>query len=449
MEMYFRSAVKRPQTRQQWSLWIEGAALLAVAPFLLFPTVIVEGTFLALCLLVLIWLLPLLFEWWPMPPATPLDVILLLWGLVLMVGIIVTADPDLTLPKATGLILGLAVWRSLQRVVQTRTQWYGAMAVLALLGVGFVLLGALDANWLFKIPALSTVLHLLPNDLISVPESPTAGVHANQIAGTLVFFIPLLYSVLIGLYAKNVSGWRFWGWLCLTGLASVFLLLTQSRTGWIAGAGSLLALFILWGVALPRSHRLRPIIWGALVLMLVVGAVAVAAVGPERLQELWQDPSQETAVGSLGSVSFRQEVWRWAIMATKDFPFTGTGLGTFRRVVRRLYPLDAQPTYDIAHAHNIFLQTALDVGLPGLVVYLALVITNIALGWQVAKRDEALRPLLLGLLGGLVATHIFGLTDALALGSKTGLIFWMMLALITAAHRLTTVPAPKPDVPVT
>ena len=45
-----------------------------------------------------------------------------------------------------------------------------------------------------------------------------------------------------------------------------------------------------------------------------------------------------------------------------------------------------------AHAHNIFLQTALDVGLPGLIVYLALLLLAFWLGWQVARGDETLRP---------------------------------------------------------
>jgi O-antigen ligase len=45
------------------------------------------------------------------------------------------------------------------------------------------------------------------------------------------------------------------------------------------------------------------------------------------------------------------------------------------RVVPVLYPLFTVPLdSDIAHAHNIFLQTALDLGIPGLVAYLALLI---------------------------------------------------------------------------
>ncbi len=142
----------------------------------------------------------------------------------------------------------------------------------------------------------------------------------------------------------------------------------------------------------------------------------------------------ETAVGNLGTITFRSEVWRWGILAVSDFPFTGTGLGSFRQVIHRFYPTTIAPTYDIAHAHNIFLQAALDVGLPGLVAYAALLLLAGYVGWQAARRSDYWRPVALGLLGGLIALHIFGLTDALALGAKPGLLFWWALGLLTALH---------------
>jgi putative inorganic carbon (HCO3(-)) transporter len=168
-------------------------------------------------------------------------------------------------------------------------------------------------------------------------------------------------------------------------------------------------------------------------------------IGPERLQQLWSDPAQETVVGRLNSIGFRQEVWQWAIEAIGDFPFTGTGLGTFRRVVQRFYPLDVPITYDISHAHNIFEQVALDVGLPGLVAYIAILLVAGVIGWQVARRDERLRPLAIGLTTGLITLHIYGLTDALALGSKTNLLFWLILGNLAAMKRVSEITSRNPN----
>ena len=46
------------------------------------------------------------------------------------------------------------------------------------------------------------------------------------------------------------------------------------------------------------------------------------------------------------------------------------------------------------------------------------------------------RPLSLGLLSGILALHIYGLTDALAPGSKPNLIFWYAVGLVFALVRL-------------
>jgi len=91
------------------------------------------------------------------------------------------------------------------------------------------------------------------------------------------------------------------------------------------------------------------------------------------------------------------------------------------------------PNFDIAHAHNIFLQTALDVGLPGLVAYLVLLIVAGVVCWQCARQGHGLvRWMALGLAAGLVGLHVYGLADAVALGAKPGVAFWMALGLIAA-----------------
>ncbi|MCP4362307.1 MAG: hypothetical protein GY796_30235, partial [Chloroflexi bacterium] len=59
--------------------------LLASAPFLLFPILHIEATFLALILTAVIWLLPLIIRPYPWPSPSPVDLLLLLWGCVLII----------------------------------------------------------------------------------------------------------------------------------------------------------------------------------------------------------------------------------------------------------------------------------------------------------------------------------------------------------------------------
>ena len=69
----------------------------------------------------------------------------------------------------------------------------------------------------------------------------------------------------------------------------------------------------------------------------------------------------------------------------QDFPFTGIGMGSFEQVTNLLYPLFIAPGGGITHAHNLFLQVAVDLGLPGLVAWLSILILVVAVSWRVYR----------------------------------------------------------------
>lgn len=417
--------------------WIEGGGLLAATPFLLFPSQFIIGTIFALVFVIVSWLFPLVARRRHFFPRTPFNVALLFWTLTLIVGIAVTTDPDLTLPKATGLILGLAWWRFIALTTQTKAQLYWHFAAFSLMGFGFILFGLLGIEWVNEIPFLLKIAERLPSRLIAIPESPAAGVGANQLAGTLL--IPLLF------FLSSFIGWRpvqrpklaLVGVGLLIAVIGGILLLTQSRSGWLGGIGGLFILLAVWTKISPPSPK-RNVIGLFLGVAIAIGIIGFIAIGPENIIDLWNNPSQETVIGQFGTLNFRKEVWQWAITGIQDFPFTGTGLGSFRRVVQRLYPIQVPFDYDIAHAHNIFFQVALDLGLPGLVAYLALLTIAAGIGWQAARQDEDLRPFALGLLAGLAGIHIYGQLDTLALGSKPNLLFWMGLGLLAAMKQIVS-----------
>jgi O-antigen ligase len=139
-----------------------------------------------------------------------------------------------------------------------------------------------------------------------------------------------------------------------------------------------------------------------------------------------------------GAVSWsaRLELWSRGLWAIADFPLTGTGLNMFRRMVWQLYPLfHFEYGKDIGHAHQTFLQVALDLGLPALVSYLALATGALVAGWHTYRESprRLTRSIALGGLVGLVAHLAWGFTDAVALGAKQGFLWWAVVALIAAA----------------
>jgi len=422
--------------------WAEGGVLVLTAPFLLFPTVKPLWTAAALVVILLTWLARGILTKSPWP-QTPLNGALLVWSVMVGVGVLVTAMPELTLAKATGLFLGIAVWRYCVYFLRAPGRLRWMTLGFLLLGLALTALGVLTTNWPSKIPFLQTLLAYLPKRLLALPEASAAGVHANQLGGTVVFYFPFVLSLFGGRPPRRRWLWRL-GIACATlGIAGL-LALTQSRSAWLGMWGGALALLLLWAL-MPLAKSPRRWLLAAAAGLLLLAMVGTWLIGPERLQRLIEEPSGMTALGSLTSLNFRYEVWRWALAAVQDFPFTGCGLGTFRQVVRLLYPVNVTPTYDIAHAHNIFLQVALDVGLPGLIAYLALLALAILSGLQTALRNTQLRAPALGLTAGLAALHIYGLMDALAPGSKPGVIFWYALGMLTALAQLPCAPHTPSD----
>ena len=133
----------------------------------------------------------------------------------------------------------------------------------------------------------------------------------------------------------------------------------------------------------------------------------------------------------------RLELWPRALYALADFPLTGLGMNGFRQAAPVLYPFASLPAdVDVAHAHNHLLQAGLDLGLPGLVAYLALWAISAALlrqSWQGATTAWQ-RALIVGLSGSMTAGWIFGIFDAIAIGARPGFLWWLLLALIVAVH---------------
>lgn len=380
-------------------------------------------------------------------PSTPLDLTLLLFYLMVGVGISVSADMSFTVPKAIGLAYGAAVFYAVVAGVRgsVRNLVYAILLFLAG-GAAAAVLGLSAVRWSsVKLPVLQGVAVRLPQRLIELPGAPE-GVSPNQLAGTLLWCIPValalaLASIVWGRSLRphfSKGQWMgflvvIWGSTLLQGTA---LLLTQSRSGLIGLAAALLFVFVL-------------VFWRFRRLMAVLLVVALAVVILLGINEGWRQTADRLAgTGSellvtnfddtVSTIEFRLAVWNRALQGIRDFPITGSGLGTFRQVQPILYPFfNMKSEGDIAHAHNHWLQTALDIGVPGLTAYLAIWLVGIGLIWRVGHRfDGWNRALAVGFAGSFLAYSVFGLMDAVAVGAKPGFLWWMLLGLIVAVYQM-------------
>ncbi len=364
---------------------------------------------------------------------TPLDVPLLIMMVMVAVSVGATFDLRLSFPKICGVFLGVALFYALANAVRTEGAIWVTVGLLLTGGVAVALISLVGTSWSrTKVPLLatqlSTLYEQLPALLRGVPRAEE-GFNANQVGGTLTLFIPLIAALLIQRVrqARLRLGW-FLSLLGLVGalaLTVTVLLLTQSRLSYASAALGLLLLGML------QKGWVRILS----VALLVLGVGVVAYVGFAPVADAMFDVHMVSTLDSDVSWAGRAETWRRALRVIRDHPLTGIGFDTLFPVIHARYPTFLLPAgQDVTHAHNFFLQVALDLGLPGLLAFLWLLVAWVRMVWQVRQRavSPAYRALALGLLCGGAAQLLFGVADAIALGQKPGLFLWTVFGLSTA-----------------
>lgn len=413
---------------------------LAVLPVVMFA---MPGRTLVLLLLPLFWVgRRLVTGHWLLP--TPLDWPIRLLAIMVGLSLWVSFDPAFSFPRVVAVWYGLALIYAIAWASSRSRQQMGLLVTLFLgMGLGIAVLSLLGTRWSLKFGPLGGIVDRLPN-LITLPGA-TDGFQPNQVAGVLLWVVPvaaaLSYTAIVGeqtvvgdFLQRHVIRLLL---LALTGGMGLVLLLTQSRGAWAGGAAALLLLLML------ALHRRPWLAWSVPVAAAILVAVIIQALGWERTQDILFTFRNAGAEAPLESLSIRQEIWVRGWYAVQDFPITGMGMNTFRRVVPVLYPFFAlSGVEDIAHAHNQFLQTALDVGIPGLVGYVGMWLAAAAMlhqSWRHSS-DPWTRTCAAGFAASLLAFFIYGLTDAIAFGAKPGFLFWYLFGLIAGLHQQVVAP---------
>lgn len=354
---------------------------------------------------------------------TPLDLPLWLLLLWLPVNYWASADKALSWEAISYLLFGVTAYLALINWPPAQQRPHLIGWTILMLGIGLTLaaplLSQLALSKLFHLPALDELLQRLHG---LVPGE----VNVNRIAGTLVLTIPLPVALALR------RDWSRRRWLSIgCGLLAVLmsgaLILTQSRSAYLATTVAIALIFALrW-----------PKLWYAIPILIVIGVIVTIQIGPRAVLD------EVSSGGALNGLEGRLELWSRAIYAISDFPFTGIGVGTFERVIPLLYPLfTIGPDVTITHAHNLLLQVGVDLGLPGLIAYLALFVNVFALiAMTLRRRTAALNwALAAGAAGGLVAMFVHGIFDAAVWGSKPAFLPWLLIALVVQVGLQTALP---------
>jgi putative inorganic carbon (HCO3(-)) transporter len=180
----------------------------------------------------------------------------------------------------------------------------------------------------------------------------------------------------------------------------------------------------------------------------LVAAASLSVLGPSGLAEVVavQSPNAEAAplarLLADRDVAGRFMIWQRAWYGILDAPLTGIGINAFHLLAQEPYPRlpNFRPDPDITHAHNLFLQTGLDLGLPGLLAYSTLLVmagATLVRLWRNTQPGRPARLWVVGMAGALAAFLIFNLLDAVTLGARPAVANWFLLGLMLGAGVLT------------
>ena len=240
----------------------------------------------------------------------------------------------------------------------------------------------------------------------------------------LVMFIPL--CVALAQYQERPRSKAMY--LGVSGLATVCLLLTQSRAGLLA--------FIceLWVLAWFLRRRAILIVASLFSLALVIAVVFLMKFDTTSEYAATIVPRTFNPIKTnMASIIHRMDIWSFSLSQISKHPILGIGYGkeTFKLVFGQT-PEEVQPGHSpvrIAGSHNIFLELALHVGLPGLVLFLWLVVSIASTVLTEFRRiaEPSSKAVLLGVGVSVVGLGVRIIFDQMFVGTLA-ILFWVLVA---------------------
>ncbi|MBY0561834.1 O-antigen ligase [Hyphomicrobium sp.] len=258
--------------------------------------------------------------------------------------------------------------------------------------------------------------------------------HKNE-AGAMM--VVLIFS---GLFIAEI-GKRWAGWL-IVGAASVFLLLSVSKTS--------IALVPFTLILAALVYRARSGWFRAALVLLPLVFLNIATVGSS-----WPGPIRSLVALVLPDASFtgRTDLWRFSLEQTAAHPIFGYGLAGPWRTNELMYrdKLPAEPE-DISgwveelgtDSHNSYLEAALQFGIPGLVLLLIAVIYVPLRDFGAASRLSN-NPALARYFLRLWIYVLFTASLETVLVSRNNPVWFMALMAIVGMHLLARFPVANED----
>ncbi|MCA1552968.1 MAG: O-antigen ligase family protein, partial [Chloroflexi bacterium] len=305
----------------------------------------------------------------------------------------------------------------------------------ALASLAITLIGMLGSQWMtYRIEPTLDMEHRLPQLPAAWLRALGASdrLHPNEVGAVLMLLgLPLLGALM-------------WSWrgewsrthlvlMLLALLASAaFIALSVSRGVWLASAFALLWLLAQRSVRLAAAALLVSALALLLALRLLPTQIVQGLLFSDLLAPQWF------------AAPTRISIWQSALDMLRASPWVGIGLGAFPAAFHaRVADIPFYNVSTVPHAHDLLLQAALDIGVIGMLAYLALMIGAFIASARAARalRTGALAGAAHGLSASVIAWLVFGPFDTVTLTSRAAFLVWIVLALATACTSLVRSPA--------
>jgi O-antigen ligase len=181
--------------------------------------------------------------------------------------------------------------------------------------------------------------------------------HKNDAGATMVLFI------FIGFYVARTRSFALGGLIVV--LSAVFLAFTQSKT-----AIGVLPLALLLSAIIGHTRKPSLGIFLVIGILLIFNLSSVGTVMFEPMHKLME------AVMPDATFTGRTEIWQLGVQAVAQRPITGYGYSTFWGTPEVVYGMGDAVTWANAatDAHNAYLNLALAIGIPGMLLVVAWVV---------------------------------------------------------------------------
>ena len=257
----------------------------------------------------------------------------------------------------------------------------------------------------------------------------------NDLGAYLALSLPLVFGFFLasvgGMGNIRISKWGSLGLGIIVMLMCINLVLTLTRAAWVSVTISIICTVLYFVIQLylyarntAKSIRSLMILAAISILLIVVIPFILPHHIKSRLNSIIERPT--------GYIGERPIWWKTSLELIQKYPITGIGLGRFRYEFELNGPKEQYNTP--YHAHNIYLHTAVEHGIPSLAILFWIIALIVKRVFQLRKTLDYHGyfwgfGMFIGSSGFLISSLIYGLADNI-FHQRTILLFWFIIGII-------------------